>query len=315
MALIRAEYAVDYREKATTLNLADIASDAQKIKRDAETQAKAIIDAANNERDKLINGASEEGHRQGFEKGHAEGVEQGKVAGQEAAEEEWHTKIMALAAAWGDALTSLEQQRRAVIHNIEADALRLVADIATRVAKRSVELQHSHTAAESLSEAITRIDTATRVTIEINPSDLESTQRGMGAIADQLLGSPDLRIRSNDSIAPGSVIVESDAARIDASINHAISKLIEAILPNEEALESRLEQPPQDDPNAKTQTQPETNEQADLAHADLAHQDSKQPPSQPSIETESNSDTEPDSDLDTESDSQPDDQSKQEDNA
>lgn len=247
MALIRAEHAIDFREKATTLDLSDIAAGAQKIRDEAAEEARRIVEQAREERERLISDANEVGHQEGFAKGHADGFEAGSLEGKEAAEEEWHGKIMALAAAWGDALTSLEQQRKAVLHSVETDALRLVADIASRVAKRAVALDHSETARQSLVEAISRIDHATRVTIEVHPSDLDATDRGLGAVAELLMGSPDLRLRSNEEIDPGSIIVESDAACIDASIQNSIRKLVDAILPEPVTLEQRLESTLQDD--------------------------------------------------------------------
>jgi len=262
MALIRAEHAVDYRDKSTTLNLADVAQDALKLKRDAQQQANQIIADAQAERERLIADASETGHTQGYEQGYKQGHTKGADEGKLAAEEEWHAKIMALAAAWGNALTELEQQRRSIVHSLESDALRLVADIASRVARRAVSLDHSHTAKASLDEAITRIDHATRVTIQLNPADQHATEQGMAALAERLLGSPDLKLKPNNAIAPGSVIVESDAARIDASIDLAISSLLNAILPDSTTLQMRTtakqpEQQPEPESNASTLPQPD----------------------------------------------------------
>src|SRR5262245_33760260 len=100
-----------------------------------------MVDEARRERERLTQGAREEGRREGIEIGAAEGRRTGEEQGRLAALAEYKERLTTLDTAWSAALARLEQDRDRILMEARQDVLHLAVRLGELVTKRAIEVR------------------------------------------------------------------------------------------------------------------------------------------------------------------------------
>ena len=215
---------------AYVLDLGDLARQGQTMVERAHQEADRIVAEARAERQRLIADAEERGYEQGLARGHAEGLERGSREGFEKALLAEQATIQALTAAWDDALQRLEAMRRDLDAIAQRGVLELAVRLGERVAKRAVELDADAVAGQ-LAEAIELAMRPSRLRVRVCPEDVERAREAMPRFMDRLGESASVSVEADATLSHGSVVVETETTRIDATIETQISRLVEVLLP------------------------------------------------------------------------------------
>lgn len=266
MALIRQANAFQANREAVALDLADIAQQADAIKRDAQAQAEKIIEDAKAERERLIADAEQVGHKQGIDKGHKEGLELGTAKGEEDARRETTARVEDITNAWADALNAFQERREVLAESARTDLLRLAIAIAERITKSTIDA-NPDAAANQLEAALQLVLEPSTLHIETHPESAKSCTAALPDLTRAITDATTVTLTESTSVSPGSVVISTGAGSIDASINQQISSIADALLgahtPKELNTAPSGESPNADPPITDHHTEPPTQRGAD----------------------------------------------------
>ncbi|MFM9958279.1 MAG: FliH/SctL family protein [Phycisphaerales bacterium] len=218
--------------EAVVLDLGDLTSQADVIKREASAAAERIVRTAREERSRILSGAEEQGRRDGREAGLREGLEEGRAAGRAEALAAEAAALKAIQQRWTEALAAFEAERSDLLSEARSSLLQLAAALAERVTKRHVEADE-HVLAAQLEAALRLVLAPTKLVIEVDPSERERTQKALPALMERLGGTDNAEVRPREGLGKGSVIVRTDRGEIDASIATQVSRAVAALMGEE----------------------------------------------------------------------------------
>ncbi|HEV3155099.1 MAG TPA: FliH/SctL family protein [Candidatus Baltobacteraceae bacterium] len=179
----------------------DASADAQKLIRDAQERAVALLEDAQ----RRAGDIEAEAKQQGFE--------QGASDGRNAAAAEMDEMLETMRGL----VEMARVERHKIIETAEPEIVRLAVFIAERVLSAHVAVE-KNAVLEMVRSAITRLVNREKVTVRVNPSDIET----MRAHRDQLMQMNDidnLRVIEDQRVDRGGVVIETDAGTIDSKVS------------------------------------------------------------------------------------------------
>lgn len=138
-----------------------------------------------------------------------------------AAEEEGRRVGLAQAAA---ALAEVAAVRESRLAELAPEVARLGLEVARRLLARELAADRDAVKALAASAVMEARDRAV-VTLRVSPSDAPRIAEARGALAALLRRAPGLEVREDAELAPGDVVVETEAGRIDARIEAQLAVL------------------------------------------------------------------------------------------
>jgi flagellar assembly protein FliH len=226
----------DHNERARNaivLNLGDIRAQMDAMIAKAQDDATQIIEDARRERDRLISSATREGrsagHAEGLALGRAEGAQQGRLQVIDGA----RTQLEVIRASWEGALGKLEESRRSLLEDAREDVVRFAAAVASRVAKRVVELNPDAVVAQ-VAECLALITKGHHLVVVVHPEDLPMVKIAWPALVERFSNSGDCALVGDESLSRGSCLVrkgEGGRGQIDAGIQKQIDRIVRAVMP------------------------------------------------------------------------------------
>lgn len=293
MALIKHAAAATLPRDAIVLNLAELSEEAARITRRAEERAAQIVTAAQAERRRLIDTATEEGFAAGERAGKELGYIEGGERGLDDARAEHGARLEEVGARWTKALDAFEALRESMLMQAKTDALALALRLAERITKRVVAADPKVASAQ-MAAALELIGRPTRLTVRTHPDDLEETTREAKTLATRLAAARHLEVIPDPALTRGSIIVSSDRGVIDATIETQLERVCEALLPGRGAAlvsATIATQPPSSEPSSPSATMtPAT----PVTPVSAAGEVSATPPDAPASIVDSESDAAPD---------------------
>ncbi len=249
MPLIKHAQAESIAREAIVLDLGDLARQGEQIVKVAKDRAAKMIADAESERKRLIAGAVEQGHQQGFQKGLEEGRAKGQIEGHAAGLKERKAATEQVEKAWAEALGVFESARGKIVSDASRDVLKLAVRIAERVTKRAIRLD-PQVAAAQLEEVLALVLRPTSVVVEIHPDDREIVTAALPELMQRFSTARHVELRDNAALSKGSCVArlrdpkdDEDAGdaraggrqggEIDASIDTQLARIIEALMPDE----------------------------------------------------------------------------------
>ena len=161
----------------------------------------------------------------GFGDGERKGYEQGEQAGLESAMQ----KLDSLLTGGHKLLCDLGDLHRQACRDLEADLVQLALAVARKIVGRDVSLG-PEAVTRIIRQALSRVEHAGRITIKLNPADLEL----LADIKPQLLnGLPEAgraAFEGDEGIARGGCLIETDGGEVDARIERQFQVVEEAFL-------------------------------------------------------------------------------------
>jgi flagellar assembly protein FliH len=231
MGLIKRADIETYSRDACVMDLSDLKKRGDHLVSSANEKATQIIHEAQKQREQLISTAEAEGREQGYEQGFREGMEAGKAEGIEQARAE-HTQIFdQLVTLWGDQLGAFEQRRDEMIEAARVQLIELAGMIASRVVRRTIELDPCVVERE-LESVLSTITEPTRLVISVHPDDAERARDALPALIDRFASCEHAQIVTDPSLSLGSCVARTPSGGvIDASIDEQLRRIIDAMLP------------------------------------------------------------------------------------
>jgi flagellar assembly protein FliH len=167
------------------------------------------------------------------ERARAEGFEQGRADGhaQGAAE------IAAGSAALGEAVRGIEALRAEIVQAIEADAIDLALRLAGKVLAGAQQAR-PELVVEVVQGALRRIVDRRRITVMVNPADLEVVKAAIGELTAQGSGVELCDLQSDERVGAGSAIVRTSEGEVDASVHTQLQRAREVVELSMQSVES-----------------------------------------------------------------------------
>ena len=122
---------------------------------------------------------------------------------------------------------------KAVIAHVEDSAYYTVEALAAAIAERilrrepSIEPERVRT---TVHEALVHLEKRERITLRMNPADLEALKAQNIALLEEFDAIDDLEIIPDDSVAPGGCVAQSELLEVDARMESQFQKIVDALL-------------------------------------------------------------------------------------
>ncbi len=232
MPLVKKAQAETSVRSAIVLDLGDLRREAERIKAEAATQARALIEAGRRKAAQLTEGAEERGYEVGLKKGQKEGYEAGLEKGESQARAEASREYADLAQRWDEALASFDASRTDLLVQAREDVLRLALRLAERVVRTAVELTPD-CAAQQAAKAIEMITEATRLRILTHPDDLQHLREVLPDLERRARDGSNIELQTSDKVGRGGCLLRHGKGEIDATIETQLERLIERLFPTE----------------------------------------------------------------------------------
>ena len=231
MAVIKNQSAPNYLRDAIVLDMGDLRRQADRLRADAEKQAKQIIADAQAEAATMAQQAREQAEKSGYEQGMQKGLEEGRKKGHAEALATTSGQLQQIQKAWLDAAASWNAQRDEAERDARQTILRLGLLFAEKIVQRVVQVD-SEVIIDQLSEAIGYVLRPTNVSVRINPADRAVVDEAMPELIKGLAHLQHVEVIDDDSIARGGCTVAYGQGRIDATIETQMRRLVELIIPD-----------------------------------------------------------------------------------
>jgi flagellar biosynthesis/type III secretory pathway protein FliH len=152
------------------------------------------------------------------------GEEEGRAAGLTAARAEVDLQLAALRSA----LEGLEAVRTELISVHEHDAVELAFSLTERILAGAIEVQPERVV-DVARNALRRLSERHRVTLIVNPDDLELVTEAVTALRAELGGIDHCDVQADRRVGRGGTIVTTDTGEIDASIEAGLDRAREIV--------------------------------------------------------------------------------------
>jgi type III secretion protein L len=146
--------------------------------------------------------ACEEGHEEGYKQGFA------KV---------------------NEIILDLTEKKHILLAQSETDMIRLAIRVAARIIGREMR-QHPDTITDIVTQAIQTVRNQTRVTIRVNPDDIEHLSRGREQLLSRIGQSKIIDFQSDSKVQPGGCIIESEAGVVNAQLKTQLEVMEKVLL-------------------------------------------------------------------------------------
>jgi flagellar assembly protein FliH len=154
----------------------------------------------------------------------AAGEAEGRAAGLAAARQDAQPSLAAVAAA----LESIEQLKSQVVAELEQDAVEMALRLAEQILAGVIDVQPERVV-DVGRNALRHLSDRRRVTLVVNPGDLELVAECVEQLQSELGGIEHLGVQSDRRIARGGAIARTDSGDIDAGIDTQLSRAREIV--------------------------------------------------------------------------------------
>ncbi len=178
--------------------------------RDAAARALA---EARVEAEQIREQARAQGHTEGLAAGHADGLAQ----------------ISSAAGALGEALAGVSSLRDEVAESVERDAIELALALAEKVLAASLQAR-PELVVEVVQGALRRLNDRRRITVLVNPNDLQTVKDALGDLQTQANGIELADLQSDQRVGVGGAIVRSAEGELDASVETQLERAREVVM-------------------------------------------------------------------------------------
>ena len=148
-----------------------------------------------------------------------EGYEQGRAAGQE----HGLAEIARAASALDAAAQGIDALRVEVAEAVEEDAIELALTLAGKILAGAFHAR-PELVVEIVQGALRRISDRRRITVLVNPADLEVVRGALGELTAQGSGVEVCDLQSDERVGVGSAIVRTAEGEVDASVSTQLER-------------------------------------------------------------------------------------------
>jgi flagellar assembly protein FliH len=158
------------------------------------------------------------------EQARAEGYAEGRRAGQE----QGAAEVSSAARALEQALRDIATLRAEVADAVEIDAIELALELAGKILATALELR-PELILEVIQGALRRLGDRRRITVAVNPDDLETVRQMIGELPVGGSGIEHCEVLADERLGVGGVIVRAVEGEVDASVQTQLERAREVI--------------------------------------------------------------------------------------
>ena len=197
---------------------------AQKIRQEAEDEAKSILDEARRKADELeseIQGKVDKVEREAYDKGYKDGRESGFQEGR--------GEVERLVETIHRIISTAIEKRNEIIEGSETQVINLVLLITKKVIKVISENQ-KNVVINNVVQALRKLKSRGDVAIRVNLADLDLTSEHINDFMKMVENVKSVTVLEDSSVDRGGCIIETDFGQIDARISSQLHEIEEKIL-------------------------------------------------------------------------------------
>lgn len=154
--------------------------------------------------------------------------EQARVEGRGAGYEEGAAEVSTAVAALGEAVRGVESLRADVVQTIEGDAIELALELAGKILGGALKAR-PELVLEVVQGALLRVSDRRKITILVNPADLETVKSAIGELTAQGSGVELCDLQADERVGVGGAIVRTDEGEVDASVRTQLERAGEVL--------------------------------------------------------------------------------------
>jgi flagellar assembly protein FliH len=158
------------------------------------------------------------------ERARAEGFEAGRAAGHEHGGGE----VAHAASAFAHAASDIDALRIEVADAVEGDAIELALMLAGKILAGAFQAK-PELVVEVVQGALRRISDRRRITVLVNPADLDIVRAAIGELTAQGSGVEVCDLQSEERVERGSAIVRTNEGEVDASVHTQLERAREVV--------------------------------------------------------------------------------------
>lgn len=159
-------------------------------------------------------------HAEARAAGEAEGRTEGLLAA--------HAEIDGALSALGRAVAEMHKLREDMAAALEREAVELALSLSEQILAGALDVEPERIL-DSVRGALRRLVDRHRVTVLVNPADLELVSERMDAVRGELGGIEHCDVQADRRVSRGGVVVETAAGEIDAQISSQIARAREVV--------------------------------------------------------------------------------------
>lgn len=172
-----------------------------------------LLAEATEQAERIREQARSEGHAEGRSEGHAEGL----------------AEISSAASSLGEALAGLAALRDEVAEAVERDAIELALSLAEKVLAASLQAR-PELVVEVVQGALRRASDRRRITVLVNPRDLQTVKEAIGDLQTQANGIELADLQGDQRVGVGGAIVRTVEGEVDASVETQLERAREVVI-------------------------------------------------------------------------------------
>jgi flagellar assembly protein FliH len=158
----------------------------------------------------------EDARREGFEAGRAAGHELGSA------------EVAAAAGALAAAVAGIEALRGEIVEAVEADAIDLALGLAAKILAGAQQAR-PELVVDVVQGALRRINDRRKITVMVNPADLDVVKAAIGELTAQGSGVELCELQSDERVGVGAAIVRTSEGEVDASVHTQLERAREVV--------------------------------------------------------------------------------------
>ncbi len=154
-----------------------------------------------------------------------EGYADGRAAGHE----DGIAEIAAAAGALAEALRGVESLRAAAVEAVEQDAIELALALAEKILAGAIQAR-PELVVDVAQGALRRVSDRRRITVLVNPGDLETVKAAIGTLQSQANGIELGDLQGDQRVGVGGAIVRTAEGEVDAGVQTQLERAREVVL-------------------------------------------------------------------------------------
>jgi flagellar assembly protein FliH len=210
-------------------SLSDIARQAEGLVAEARRRADETLAEAKARAERIAGDSRKRGYEAGFAEGRAAGRKAGAREALEAATQRFAEQTQSLTAALRAVLEDVEARKLRLMADAEGDLLALAHAIAEKIVKVRVQMD-SEPVKENLAAAIRHVARASNLTVLVNPADLEAAQTFTADLVRRIDGLEAIEALEDPAVGRGGCVVKYGVGRIDGRIETQLEQIARQLL-------------------------------------------------------------------------------------
>lgn len=166
-----------------------------------------------------------DGYRDGYEKGLQQGLSEQEAAYASRLKEEVSQRVTSVIASLEGAIADLQARPAEWVKKWEPEGTELVLSIARRVARQAVA-RDGEVITRTLTEILSMIARAPRITVHLHPTDLETLEMHPERWRSAVSKSTEIEFVTDESLTRGGCQVATETCTVDATVETQIDRLL-----------------------------------------------------------------------------------------